>query len=58
MDLPGLEDLLTSFTVAIRGQIKAEKTLRRVAELADLADRDGLDISSADIRIAINLEEQ
>lgn len=39
-------------------QTKAEKTLRRVIELADLADRDGLDVSSADIRVAINLEEK
>ncbi len=59
------QDGITSLAAASRlvgkakfAQIKAEKTIRRVAELADIADRDGIDVCSADIRIALNLEEK
>jgi hypothetical protein len=57
MDLPGLEELLTSFVTAIRGQIKAEKALKRLKEVTKAYDALGQDVPTADIKIALEGEK-
>ena len=52
-----MSDELTSFVTAIRELAKVRKTLKRVIEVCAVYDRDGQDVPTSEIRVALNQEE-
>jgi hypothetical protein len=52
-----MSDELASLINSVRATTKAEQTIRRVREVIKAADELGLDVPTADLRIAIEGEE-